>query len=182
MAHGWVWVVIGWPKRLAERARRPERRWIEARADAKRGLWKIAGIDVTVSLATRINSIIRAVDQDSFHTGLYTGLNWPAGVFNCQQIWTGGVDNYIPDVRLTGNLKIAPGLTSDGHLRIAKATVSSQAGYSARFAVAACLMPNTTYAGRLANATVPAVGGPNTPPGGVAGRSSGMPDGRRRPV
>jgi hypothetical protein len=129
------------------------------------------GIDVTVSLATRINSIIRAVDQDSFHTGLYTSLNWPAGVFNCQQIWTGGVDNYIPDVRLTGNLKIAPGLTSDGHLRIAKATVSSQAGSSARFAVAACLMPNTTYAARLANPAVPAVGGPNTPSGGVAGPS-----------
>jgi len=110
---------------------------------------------VTVSLATRINSIIRVVDQDSFHTGLYNGQNWPAGVFNCRQIWTGGVDNYIPDVRLTGSLKIAPGLTSDGHLRIAKATVQSQPGFPARFAVAACLFPYTTYVKRQGNNTVP---------------------------
>jgi hypothetical protein len=79
------------------------------------------------------------------------------------------VDNYIPDVRLTGNLKIAPGLTSDGHLRIAKATVSSQAGSSARFAVAACLMPNTTYATRLANPQVPA---PPSPLGSLASAST----------
>jgi hypothetical protein len=116
---------------------------------------KAYGIDVTVSLKTRINSIIRVVDQDSFHTGLYTGQTWPAGVFNCQQVWTGGVDNYIPGVRLVGNLKISPGLTSDGKLRIAKATVSSQAGYPTRFAVAACLFPHTTYAKRQANPTVP---------------------------
>jgi hypothetical protein len=118
---------------------------------------KSYGIDVTVNLATKINSIIRAVDQDSFHTGLYGAPTqyWPAGVFNCQQIWTGYVQNYIPDVRLTGNLKIAPGLTSDGHLRIAKATVASQAGFPAHFAVAACLFPHTTYAKRQNNPTVP---------------------------
>jgi hypothetical protein len=118
---------------------------------------KSYGIDVTVNLATKINSIIRAVDQDSFHTGLYGTPTqyWPAGVFNCQQLWTGAVQNYIPDVRLTGNLKIAPGLTSDGHLRIAKATVSSQAGFPAHFAVAACLFPQTTYALRTGNPTVP---------------------------
>jgi len=115
------------------------------------------GIDVTVNLQTRINSIIRVVDQDSFHTGLYNNPAqfWPAGVFNCQQVWTGGVDNYIPDVRLVGNLKISPGLTSDGHLRIAKATVASQPGFPTRFAVAACLFPHTTYAKRLPNPTVP---------------------------
>jgi hypothetical protein len=118
---------------------------------------KAYGIDVTVNLATKINSIIRAVDQDSFHTGLYGTPTqyWPAGVFNCQQIWTGAVQNYIPDVRLVGNLKIAPGLTSDGHLRIAKATVASQSGFPAHFGVAACLFPHTTYAKRTGNPTVP---------------------------
>jgi hypothetical protein len=99
------------------------------------------GIDVTVSLATRINSILRIVDQDSFGSPLITGDRYPAGIFNCRQIWTGGINNYIPDVRLTGGLKIAPGVTSDGHLRIAKATIASQSGFPTRFAVAACLAP-----------------------------------------
>jgi len=102
------------------------------------------GIDVTASFETKINSIIRVVDQDSFHTGLQSGGDWPAGVFNCRQVWTGYVNNYIPGVRLKGNLKIAPGLTYDGHLRIAKATVSSDV--PARFAVAACLAPSANYA------------------------------------
>jgi hypothetical protein len=105
---------------------------------------KSFGIDVTVSLATRINSILRVVDQDSFGSPLIAGNRYPAGIFNCRQIWTGGIDNYIPDVRLAGSLKIAPGITSDGKLRIAKATVSSLPGSEARFAVAACLAP---YAG-----------------------------------
>jgi len=111
---------------------------------------KSYGIDVTVNLATRINSIIRVVDQDSAHTGVYGGQFWPAGLFNCQQVWTGGVDNFIPDVRLVGNLKISPGLTTDGHLRIAKATVSTPGNGTndAHFGVAACLMPWTTYAKR----------------------------------
>jgi len=104
---------------------------------------KSVGIDITASFKTRINSIIRVVDQDSFHTGLRAGRDWPAGVFNCRQVWTGYVDNNIPGVRLTGSLKIAPGLTYDGHLRIAKATVSSSS--PARFAVAACLAPAANY-------------------------------------
>ena len=103
------------------------------------------GIDITASFATKISSIIRVVDQDSFHHPLITGEHWPAGVFNCAQVWTGYVQNYIPGVRLQGSLKIAPGLTSDGHLRIAKATVSSPSGNPARFAVAACLAPQANY-------------------------------------
>jgi hypothetical protein len=106
---------------------------------------KAYGIDVTVSLATRINSILRVVDQDSFGTPLVTGNRYPAGIFNCRQIWTGGIQNYIPSVRLAGNLKIAPGITSDGKLRIAKATVSSLPGSEARFAVAACLAPYSGF-------------------------------------
>jgi hypothetical protein len=106
---------------------------------------KSYGIDVTVSLATRINSILRVVDQDSFGSPLIAGNRYPAGIFNCRQIWTGGIDNYIPDVRLAGNLKISPGITSDGKLRIAKATVSSLPGSESRFAVAACLAPYASY-------------------------------------
>jgi hypothetical protein len=105
---------------------------------------KSSGIDVTVNLATRINSILRIVDQDSFGSPLITGNNYPAGIFNCRQVWTGGIDNYIQSVHLSGNLKIAPGITSDGRLRIAKATIASPTGDSTRFGVAACLAP---YAG-----------------------------------
>ena len=128
---------------------------------------KAYGIDVTVSLATQINSIFRVVDQDSFHTGLYDGQPWPADVYNCRQIWTGYLQNYIPDVRLKGDLKIAPGLTSDGHLRIAKATVNSLGLDAARFAVAACLFPHTTYA--LRNPLITTLTGPTA--GGYAGGS-----------
>jgi hypothetical protein len=119
------------------------------------------GIDITVSLATQINSIFRSVDVDSFRTGLYHGQPWPGDYFNCRQAWTGYVDNYIPGVRLKGSLKIAPGLTSDGHLRIAKATVNSSGLDPTRFAVAACLFPQTTYTKRTGNNTVvgPAAGG-----------------------
>jgi hypothetical protein len=102
---------------------------------------KSYGIDVTVSLATKINSIFRIVDQDVFGTNLREGDDWPAGIFNCRQVYSGAVQNYIPDVRLTGNLKISPGITSDGHLRIAKATIASQPGFPTRFAVSACLAP-----------------------------------------
>jgi hypothetical protein len=132
---------------------------------------KAFGIDVTVSLKTRINSILRVVDQDSFGTPLLTGNRYPAGIFNCRQIWTGGIDNFIPSVRLAGNLKIAPGITSDGKLRIAKATVSSLPGSEARFAVAACLAPLAGFdAENLSSdtvaATIPAAGttaAPNIP-------------------
>jgi hypothetical protein len=139
---------------------------------------KSYGIDVTVSLKTRINSILRVVDQDSFGSPLITGNNYPAGIFNCRQIWTGGIDNYIPSVRLAGNLKIAPGITADGKLRIAKATVSSLAGSEARFAVAACLAPYAGYdAEQLASdstaPTIPA-GSAATGPGGTV-PSAGLP-------
>jgi len=127
---------------------------------------KSYGIDVTASFVTKINSIIRVVDQDSFHTGLQAGANWPAGVFNCRQVWTGYVDNYIPGVRLKGSLKIAPGLTYDGHLRIAKATVSSD--IPARFAVAACLSPSANYAANANGSdTAPGYAVPAAPMGGL---------------
>jgi hypothetical protein len=137
---------------------------------------KSYGIDVTVSLKTRINSILRVVDQDAFGSPLITGSNYPAGIFNCRQIWTGGIDNYIPSVRLAGNLKIAPGITADGKLRIAKATVSSLPGSEARFAVAACLAPYAGYdvAQGGSDTTAPTIpaGSAATGPGGTVPNGS----------
>ena len=79
------------------------------------------------------------------------GSQYPAGIFNCRQIWSGAVQNYIPGVRLTGNLRISPAITKDGKLRIAKATVSTS--QPDHVALSACLMPYTPYsndnAGRL---------------------------------
>ena len=79
------------------------------------------GIDVTVTLTTKINSIIRIQDQDLWELPLEEDDEYPAGLFNCRQVWTGEVDNYIPGIRLTGNLRISPAITKDGKLRIAKA-------------------------------------------------------------
>jgi len=119
---------------------------------------KSYGIDVTVNLATKINSIIRVVDQDAWAPP-FVGLPWPAGVFTCAQIWTGGVQNYIPGVRLNGSLKIAPAITADGHLRIAKASLNSTQFDPARVALAACLAPYQSY--NKENAAIdPATGTP----------------------
>jgi hypothetical protein len=121
---------------------------------------KNAGIDVTVNLATRINSILRVEDQDAFEP-LIAGANWPAAVFSCAQVWTGGIQNYIPSVHLSGNLKISPGITSDGHLRIAKATLG-QLGNDSQFAVAACLAPYSAFNTEVpANYAVPTPGAGN---------------------
>jgi hypothetical protein len=96
------------------------------------------GVDVTVSLATKINSIFRAVDVDSQR--VFTAQKWPAALFNCRQAFTGSVQNYIPGVRLQGSLKISPAVTPAGDLRIAKVSLSSLAApVPTRFAVAACL-------------------------------------------
>jgi hypothetical protein len=77
-------------------------------------------------------------------------------VFSCAQVWTGAVQNYIPSVHLKGSLKISPAITSDGHLRIAKATLANL-GDPARVSLAACLVPYTSYnqevPGNLAVAT-----------------------------
>jgi hypothetical protein len=133
------------------------------------------GIDVTVSLATKINSIFRIVDQDSFGTNLVEGDPYPAGVFNCRQVYSGAVQNYIPSVHLTGSLKISPGITSDGHLRIAKATIATPINGGtpdkARFAVSACLMPFASFeapqngSDTVGNSPLPTPSGGLTPPG-----------------
>jgi hypothetical protein len=104
---------------------------------------KSYGIDVTVSLATKINSIFRIQDQDVYDTPLISGSQYPAGIFGCRQIWSGAVQNYIPGVRLSGNLRISPAITKDGKLRIAKASVSTSE--ATHVALSACLMPYRSY-------------------------------------
>jgi len=123
---------------------------------------KSSGIDVTVNLATKINSILRIVDQDAFEP-LIAGGNWPAAVFSCGQVWTGAVQNYIPGVHLSGSLKIAPAITPDGHLRIAKATLSSTGFDPARVALAACLVPYAAYNAQQNNSDTVTPTVPSTP-------------------
>ncbi len=107
---------------------------------------KNVGIDVTVNLQTKINSIVRIMDQDVFKApSLIEGENYPASLFNCAQIVTGAVQNYIPGVRLTGSLRIAPAITKDGKVRIAKATVQSDINNPDRVALSACLFPAKPY-------------------------------------
>jgi hypothetical protein len=103
---------------------------------------KSYGIDVKVNLATKINSIMRMVDPD-FQAPV-TGQPWPSTALACRQVWTGYVQNYLLGITLAGNLKIAPGITNDGHLRIAKATLNGVEPY--RIPLAACLQPSTPYA------------------------------------
>ncbi len=107
---------------------------------------KNVGVDVTVNLATKINSIVRIVDHDVFkQPGLVEGGDFPAAYFNCRQIVTGAVQNYIPGVRLTGDLRIAPAITKDGRVRIAKATVRSNINEPDHVALSACLFPAKPY-------------------------------------
>ena len=123
---------------------------------------KTTDIEVTASLSTNINSILREVDAtangqvplnildndangipsagDTFDT---TTSNLFVA-FQCRQAITGSVPNYLTGIRLNGDLKVAPAFTADGKLRIAKATLGLED--PARIAVAACLMPYTSYA------------------------------------
>ena len=107
---------------------------------------KATAIDVTVNLATKINAIARIVDQDVFRQpGIVEGEHLPAAYFQCRQVVTGAVQNYIPGVRLTGDLRIAPAIMKDGRVRIAKATVQSDINAPDRIALSACLFPAKPY-------------------------------------
>ena len=55
------------------------------------------------------------------------------------------MQNYIPGVRLTGDLRIAPAIMKDGRVRIAKATVQSDVDSPDRIALSACLFPSKPY-------------------------------------
>jgi hypothetical protein len=117
-------------------------------------------VDVTVSLSTRITSILRSMDPD--YKPLISGQPWPATYAGCHQAYTGAVQNYIAGVRLKGSLRIAPGITPDGHLRIAKAQLSTLE--SARIALAACLFPYSMYSAEANNSDT----APNSVPSGGA--------------
>ena len=133
-----------------------------------------------MNLATKINAIARIVDQDVFkQPGLVEGEDFPAAYFQCRQVVTGAVQNYIPGVRLTGNLRIAPAITKDGRVRIAKATVQSNINEPQHIALSACLFPAkpfNAYAGTSSDAgaakvptlaQVTAGGASQAVPGGV---------------
>jgi len=63
--------------------------------------------------------------------------------FNCRQAWTGKVKNYLTAIHLVGALRISPALTADGHVRIAKVALRTQA--PAKESLAACLTPYQLY-------------------------------------
>src|SRR4051812_36889692 len=133
------------------------------------------GIDVTVNLETKINSILRIVDQDSTGYPLVSGDDYPAGISNCRQVYTGAVQNYIPSVHLQGSLKIAPAITSKGHLRIAKATLTQLGTQPSRFAVAACLAPYASYAAPQNGSDAAGGGDIPAPNGGAPVADSALP-------
>jgi hypothetical protein len=127
-------------------------------------------VDVKVNLVTNINSILREVDGALPSPN--PGSNWHDGniaaLFNCRQAWSGYVENHI-STNLIGTLKIAPAITADGKLRIAK--VFLQSNTPTNLSLAACLSPYYLYAqgNPLAGdaLTTPPAGGPSyngTPP------------------
>ena len=97
-------------------------------------------VDVKVNLATDINSIEREVDggYPNPSAGPDPTNGNIAALFNCRQAWTGKAANSI-STSLQGSLKIAPAITADGHLRIAKVDLSSP-NYT-NLSLAACLSP-----------------------------------------
>jgi hypothetical protein len=108
-------------------------------------------IEITANFATQITSILRAVDPDP--AGLVAGQPYNNRSFNCRQFWTGSVQNYLNDITLVGNLHIAPGITPDGHLRIAKASLASDDPWDV--SLAACLVPYSTFSATTGVPLVP---------------------------
>jgi hypothetical protein len=104
-------------------------------------------VDVTVSLSTAINSILREVNGNFPAPAGGGGLGEENGnvsaYFNCRQAWSGEVQNLI-QTKLTGDLKISPAITADGKLRIARVKLSSPT--SSRVSLAACLVPYALFA------------------------------------
>jgi len=114
---------------------------------------KSTKVDVTVSLSTAINSILREVNGNypppagTGGTGETAGNN--SAYFNCPQAWSGEVKNLI-QTKLTGDLKISPAITADGKLRIARVKLSSPA--PSRVGLAACLVPYQLFASGVPSA------------------------------
>jgi hypothetical protein len=118
---------------------------------------KNVSVDVTLSLETVINAIVRVLDDED-----------PDTMTECRQLWTGATQNSIPGIHLQGQLKISPALMPDGHLRIAKVTVSSPPATPARVALSACLLPVSGYSGDPAAPADRPCGGPSDPDLAVA--------------
>jgi hypothetical protein len=114
---------------------------------------KSVSVDVTLSLQTVINGILREVDDPTA---------------TCTQLWTGATQNTIPGIHLQGQLRIAPALLPDGSLRIAKVTVSSPPDMPARTALSACLLPVATYGADVGAPSDRPCGGPSDPELGVS--------------
>jgi hypothetical protein len=109
-------------------------------------------IEITANFATKITSILREVDPDV--GGLVAGQAYNGRSFNCRQFWSGTVQNYLNDITLVGSLRIAPGITSDGHLRIAKASLASDDPWDV--SLAACLLPYSAFSATTGVPVVPA--------------------------
>jgi len=85
------------------------------------------GARLSLSLAARIWSVFRTLD--------------PPSPLHCKQAVTGYVDNALPS-KVIGTLKISPGVTFDGYLRLARIAVH---GIPTNISVAACLSPDSIY-------------------------------------
>ena len=109
-------------------------------------------IEITANFATKITSILREVDTDP--AGQVAGQPYTSSAYNCRQFWTGTVQNYLNDITLVGGLRIAPGITSDGHLRIAKASLASDDPWDV--SLAACLLPYSMFSATAGVPVVPA--------------------------
>jgi hypothetical protein len=113
---------------------------------------KSTQISITANFATKITSILREVDADP--AGLVAGQPYNSRSFHCRQFYSGSVQNYLNDITLIGSLHISPGITTDGHLRIAKASLTSDDPWDV--SLAACLMPYSAVSATTGVPTVPA--------------------------
>jgi hypothetical protein len=126
---------------------------------------KSYGVDVTLSVGTKINSILRVVDPDP--AAAIGGQPYPGGTLACRQYWTGYVQNYLNDITLIGDLHIAPAITAAGDLRIAKVSLVADQDWDV--SLAACLLPYSAYS---ATPGYPSGAAPNVPADRFVGQSS----------
>lgn len=103
-------------------------------------------VDVTVNLKTKVNTIARQVDGSfpDFDADPDPLLARLANEYECRQVWTGYIETHLQGIQLVGSLRIAPAITADGRLRIAKVFLASQ--QASRQALAACLRPFALFA------------------------------------
>jgi hypothetical protein len=122
------------------------------------------GVNVTLTVGTKINSILRMVDADP--AAAINGQPYAGGTMNCRQYWTGYVQNYLNDITLIGDLHISPAITPSGDLRIAKVALTADQPWDV--SLAACLLPYSMYS---ATPGYPAGSAPNVPANRFTGQS-----------